>query len=180
MSGIAARLGGSKGTLWSYFPSKQLLFAAVLDRAASAYRAQLAEILKPCGVLRATLESAALSLLGKVTSPEAVALHRLIIAEGKRFPELSRIFFDLAPGNTRQLLAQFLQGAMTRGQLRVADPADAARALMALAMSGTHQQLLMGRIDAPDEASMAAEAAFAVDVFLRAYAPLAPSSRQSA
>src|SRR4026208_346391 len=30
MSSIAAELGGSKGTLWSYFPGKEELFAAVL------------------------------------------------------------------------------------------------------------------------------------------------------
>jgi AcrR family transcriptional regulator len=180
MSGIAAKLGGSKGTLWSYFPSKEQLFAAVLDRAAGAYRAELAEILDPCGILRTTLEHASLSLLRKVTSPQAVALHRLIIAEGRRFPELSRIFFDLAPNNTRQLLARFLQGAMDRGQLRVADPVDAARIFTALTMSGTHQQLLMGRIDAPDESRMVPEAAFATDIFLRAYAPPAASSGHSA
>ena len=32
MSAIAATLGGSKGTLWSYFASKEVLFAAVIDR----------------------------------------------------------------------------------------------------------------------------------------------------
>lgn len=31
MSSIAARVGGSKTTLWSYFPSKEELFAAVVD-----------------------------------------------------------------------------------------------------------------------------------------------------
>ena len=47
MSRIAAALGGSKGTLWSHFPSKDALFAAVLDRVARAYRARLSQILDP-------------------------------------------------------------------------------------------------------------------------------------
>ncbi|WP_156106301.1 TetR/AcrR family transcriptional regulator, partial [Sphingobium sp. ba1] len=55
MSGIAAALGGSKGTLWNHFPSKEDLFSAVLDRVATAYRAQLSQILDPCGVLEPTL-----------------------------------------------------------------------------------------------------------------------------
>lgn len=38
MSAISAELGGSKGTLWSYFPSKEDLFAAVLDHATREYR----------------------------------------------------------------------------------------------------------------------------------------------
>ena len=31
MSAISVELGGSKGTLWNYFPSKEELFAAVLE-----------------------------------------------------------------------------------------------------------------------------------------------------
>lgn len=177
MSRIAAQLGGSKSTLWNHFPSKEALFAAVIDRAAKAYRAQLSQILDPCGALEPTLQRACTSLIGKMTSPEASGLHRLIIAQGRRFPELSRIFFDLAPLNTRMLLAQFLDGAMTRGQLRRADPMDAARALLALALSGCHQQMLIGRIESATSDDIAADAAFAVDLFLRAYAPQDGSCR---
>lgn len=176
MSGIAAELGGSKGTLWNYFPSKEALFAAVVERAAKAYQGRLSQILDPDGALEPTLQSACRSLIEKITSPDASALHRLIVAQGRRFPDLSRIFFDLAPQNTRLLLADFLHGAMTRGQLRMADPIDAARALMSLSMSGCHQQMLIGRIDRPAPNEIAADAAFAVDIFLRAYAPLSGPS----
>ena len=41
MSAIAAALGGSKGTLWSYFRSKEELFAAVVDDTATSVRSQL-------------------------------------------------------------------------------------------------------------------------------------------
>lgn len=172
MSGIAAALGGSKGTLWNYFPSKEDLFAAVLDRVAKAYRARLSKILDPQGDLTVTLTHACRSVVEKVTSPEAIALNRLIIAEGRRFPEISRIFFDLAPRNTRILMADFLGEAMARGQLRRADTMDAARALMALAMAGAHQQLLMGQIDRATTAMIHADADLAVTLFLRAYAPV--------
>lgn len=171
MSNIAAAIGGSKATLWNYFPSKEALFSAAIERVAKAYRARLSEILDPAGPIEDTLSRACVSLMDKVTSDEAVALQRLIIAEGRRFPELTRIFFDLAPNNTRILLARFLEGAMDRGDLRKTDPSDAARVLMGLLMSGTQQQLLMGRIDRPTPEEMANEAAFVVDIFLRAYAP---------
>ena len=176
MSGIAATLGGSKGTLWNHFPSKEDLFAAVLDQATQAYRAQLSQILDPCGELAPTLRRACRSLADKVTSPDAIALQRLIIAEGSRFPEMRQIFFDLAPKHTRTLLAGFLEGAMDRGQLRRADALDAARALIALTQAGTHQQLLMRHIATPSQEQIAADADFAVDLFLRAYAPEPPPS----
>ena len=171
MSGIAAALGGSKGTLWNHFPSKEDLFSAVLDRVATAYRAQLSQILDPCGVLEPTLLRACRSLLDKVCSTEAIALHRLIYAESGRFPELSRIFFELAPRHTRALLADYISGAMDRGQLRRDDPADAARVLMALTMAGSHQQLMIGQITEPSSAQMQADVELAVDLFLRGYAP---------
>ena len=171
MSGIAAALGGSKGTLWNHFPSKEDLFSAVLDRVATAYRAQLSQILDPCGLLEPTLLRACRSLLDKVCSTEAIALHRLIYAESGRFPELSRIFFELAPRHTRALLADYISGAMDRGQLRRDDPADAARVLMALTMAGSHQQLMIGQITEPSSAQMQADVELAVDLFLRGYAP---------
>lgn len=171
MSGVAAALGGSKGTLWSHFPSKEELFSAVLDRAAKAYRMRLAQILDPQADLGDTLIHACRSLIAKITSREAIALHRLIISESGRFPELSPIFFDLAPGNTRKLMAQFLSGAMERGQLRPADATEAARILMALCLAGTHQQILLGLIARPSTEAIEADAALAVDLFLRAYAP---------
>lgn len=174
MSGVAAALGGSKGTLWNHFPSKEDLFSAVLDRAAKAYRMRLAQILDPEAELVDVLVQACRSIIAKVTSKDAVALHRLIISEGGRFPELSRIFFDLAPGNTGKLMADFLAGAMGRGQLRRDDPDIAARALIALAMSGTHKQMLMGLITHPSTRTIEADAAMAVDIFLRAYAPDGP------
>lgn len=174
MSGIAAALGGSKGTLWSHFPSKEELFAAVLDHATTAYRARLSEILDPCGDLVPTLHRVALSLLDKVTSPDAIALHRLVMSEGGRFPEMSRIFFQMAPRHTRALLADFLSGAMARGQLRVADPMKAARVLMTLTMSGCHQLLLLGQIATPSPEQIEEDAAFSVDIFVRAYAPDRP------
>lgn len=174
MSGIAAALGGSKGTLWNHFPSKEELFSAVLDRATRSFRTELSQILNPCDQLTPTLLRACNSLIEKLTSPDAIALHRLIVAEGARFPEMRQIFFDLAPLRVRYVFGTFLQGAMDRGQLRPGDPLDAARALIALVMSGSHQQLLMGQIDHTSSAQTTADADFAVTTFLRAYAPDGP------
>jgi len=171
MSGIAATLGGSKGTLWSYFRSKEELFEAVLDHATSEYCAQLSSLLNPCGDPHSTIERFGASFIAKITSPPAIALHRLVQAEAGRSPELGEIFYERAPRRTQQLLADFLQAAMERGMLRQDDPLWAARALIALLMCGTHQQMLLGRVGEPTADVLAAEVAMAMDIFLRAYAP---------
>jgi len=171
MSSIAAELGGSKGTLWSYFPGKEELFAAVLRETTETYHASLIQLLDPAGDLGPTLLRFSHDLLRKVTSPEAIALHRLIAAEASRFPEVGAIFLELAPLHTRNLLAHFLEGCMERGQLRHADPQLAARTLIVLTLSGCHQQMIWGNSAPPSAEQVEADVAFAVDCFLRAYAP---------
>lgn len=114
MSGITATVGGSKGTLWNYFPSKEGLFEAVLDRVTAVYRGQMLEMLANTdGDLRVTLHNVGLKLLAKATSRDAIALNRLVLAEAARFPEVGRIFYDRAPRQTQNLLAQFLGGNMS-------------------------------------------------------------------
>ena len=171
MSGIAAALGGSKATLWSYFPSKEALFEAVLDSATSAYRLEVSTLLHPCGDPERTLRAFCKSYLNKVTSPEAIALHRLVHAEAGRFPEMGAIFYERAPSTIHALLEGFVESAMERGLLRCDDPMRAAKVLTSLCVSGCYQQLLLGQLEAPTPELIAADADAAMDIFLRAYAP---------
>jgi len=171
MSAIAATLGGSKATLWSYFPSKAALFEAVLDQATTAFREQMIPLLAPGADIGTTLRSFCLRFIEKVTSPEAVALYRLVHGEAGRFPEVGEIFYDRGPGTTYRLLGNFLGAAMERGALRAADPVRAAKVLITLCFVGSHQQVLLGLVDGPDPAALATDAGAAVDIFLRAYAP---------
>lgn len=171
MSGIAARIGGSKATLWSYFPSKEELFEAVLDRATTLFRQQMIPLLDPGSDLEATLRSFCRRFIEKVVSPEALALHRLIHAEAGRFPEIGAIFYQRGPETTQRLLGDFIGLNMARGKLRPGDPRQAAKMLTTLCLSGCHQQLLLGRIDRATPEQVAADADFAVDMVLRAYAP---------
>lgn len=170
MSAIAATLGGSKGTLWRYFPSKEELFAAVLDHATTAYRAKLSQMLDPNGDIEPTLRRFCRGLLQKVTLPESIPLLRLVMAEAGRFPEMGRIFYDRAPRLTHALLAEFLAGAMDRGQLRRDDPLEAARLLATLTLSGCHQQLLMGLLDHATPELIEGDIDHAIGFFMRGYA----------
>lgn len=169
MSGIAAALGGSKGTLWSYFPSKELLFAAVIERVSSSFRAELTLILNPADAFELALERFCAQFLRKVTSAEAIALHRLVIGEAARFPEVGRIFHADALRRMQELLSQFLLSAMSRGLLRRVEPLRAAQHLTGLCMSRCYQLMLIASIDHADEGMIQADVKSALDTFLRAY-----------
>lgn len=170
MSAIAAEMGGSKGTLWSYFPSKEALFDAVLDNETIAYRQNLGDVLDPCGDLRATLTRFCESLLEKVTSPEALALHRLAQSETQRFPEVGRIFFERAPMRTYELLGRYLERCMEDGRMRRADPERLARRITALCLSGVHQGLMLGLPERTTPEELAHDIEDTVDIIMRAYA----------
>ncbi len=132
MSGIAATIGGSKATLWSYFPSKEALFEAVLDRATAHFRERIISVLVPEADLETTLRSFCRHFLEKVTSPEAIALHRLIVAEAGRVPEIGEMFYQRGPNTMIRLLGDFIELGMARGKLRPDDPRKVAKLLLAL------------------------------------------------
>jgi TetR/AcrR family transcriptional regulator, mexJK operon transcriptional repressor len=168
MSAISAELGGSKGTLWSYFPSKEELFAAVLDDATRDYRVQLADVLKPGEDVRAAVLQFCRGFIAKVSSPDGLRLHRLIASEVGRFPEIGDIFYRRAPLPTQQMLADFFARAMDAGALRREDPLFAARVLASLCL-GVQQRMIWGF--ALSAAERDREAAQVAEVFLRAFAP---------
>lgn len=169
MSAIAAALGGSKGTLWSYFASKEVLFAAVIERVTDAFRAELSLILNPRDGVEPALRRFCAEFLRKITSPEAIALNRLVIGETARFPEVGRIFYERAPRQTQLLLAGFIEQAMESGELRCDDALAAARQLTGLCMHGGHQRMLMGVIDGLSPEEIQAEADRATYTFMRGY-----------
>jgi len=171
MSAIAAELGGSKGTLWNHYASKDVLFAAVIDRVTAAFRAQLSLILNRHDGIEPALRRYCTEFLRKVTSPQALAVHRLVVGETSRFPEIGRIFHESAPRQTHELVARFLDAAMADGLLRREDPLVAARHLTSLCMYGSHQRMLLGLDEALAPEVLAAEVDHAIGAFMRAYAP---------
>jgi len=108
MSGLLTTLGGSKQTLWSYFRSKEELFAAVVEDITSSFRVELVNVLALSGDLENGLLNFGISFLRKIESPEALATWRLVVGESGRFPEVGRIFYERAVSMTENTLAGFL------------------------------------------------------------------------
>lgn len=169
MSAIAATIGGSKATLWNYFPCKELLFAAVIEHRSTLFRAELSPLLDPCGSLDDTLRRFCLRLTRKVTLPDAIALYRLVVAEAGRFPELGDTYNRRALTAMGELLGQYLKQAMDKGQLRREEPISAARHLISLCLSGTHHAMLMGQAEHPTEELIEADVDRALNVFFSGY-----------
>jgi TetR/AcrR family transcriptional regulator, mexJK operon transcriptional repressor len=166
MSGLLDTLGGSKGTLWGYFRSKEDLFAAVIVDATAQVRADLSGRMATDEDLAQGLHDFCRSFLRTVESPEDLAVWRLIVAEGNRFPELGRIFYEQVARFPEEILTDFLAKFVGR-ELRDEDPRRMALMLISLC-AGRHYRLVFGVEPASLDSIDVAAAEF-VDLFLRAY-----------
>ena len=171
MSAIAARLGGSKGTLYNYFKSKDELFAAMMQRQCGEMQDTLFDVSAVGDAPRARLTHFGRTFLELLLSPDSLAIQRLVVAESERFPELGHAFYESGPRPVMQRMGDYLGELMHRGVLRNADTAAAANHFKDLALSGVYQRRLWGVISDLTPEQMDAQIECAVDTFLRAYAP---------
>lgn len=168
MSAISAQLGGSKGTLWNHFASKEELFAAFLDEATATFKQELLTVLEPSRDLRPALETFACRFMEKISLPESIKMYRLIVGESGRSPEVGQMFYARAPGAVEGILARFLEDHMKAGNLETGDPVRAARFLLAQCVGGGHQQMLCGG-PAIDRSTMKQGAAVLTDQFMQLF-----------
>ncbi len=172
MSQVAARLGGSKGTLYNYFPSKEELFSAmVVEDCESEFLAMID--FQPTDGIEETLRRFGVRFLTYVLTDTALGFHRLLSAEAARFPELGRMFYAAGPERTVERVGEFLKEGMDAGKLREADPRTAAGFLMGLLKSNVHHRRVWNVESPLSGRALEAHVAQAVEVFLHGFAVLA-------
>ncbi|MDQ0466777.1 AcrR family transcriptional regulator [Caulobacter ginsengisoli] len=172
MSSIAARLGGSKGTLYNYFRSKEELFAAFMEDICSEDVLPLFARLPQAGEdLHDGLIEFGCAFFEFITSEPRTSIYRVVIAEAGRFPELGRIFYESGPQIGELRLGDYFEDLMARGVICQTDRTLIARHFKELCLSGMHQMRLMGVVPELDDAAIRKTVAAGVEAFLRAYAP---------
>jgi TetR/AcrR family transcriptional regulator, mexJK operon transcriptional repressor len=86
---IAAAAGVSKRTLYARFTGKEAVFLAVVQRLVGTWLVGFDAALEEAPSLEAALLTAARRMMAVALTPTAIALHRLVVAEAGRFPELA-------------------------------------------------------------------------------------------
>ena len=168
MGRIVKETGGSKETIYRYFPSKDALFFAIVDD----LQVKMAAAPPPQDIVDLPLEEG-LRLLGRATargalSERAILLLRLASGEFSRFPELARLLFDNAPARSYARLKDYLRAKQAAGEVDIPDLQIAAEHFLAGLVG--HQQLamLLGR-DPPSRRAVERRVEAAVRMFVRAY-----------
>lgn len=172
MSSIAAQLGGSKATLYKYFPSKEALFEAVMGQRCDRMMAPLRDLRSSdSDDLEQLLTGFGIRFLEKVYEPGAHDVFRLIHAEGPRFPELAEVFLRSGPDAVIDELCATLARFVAAGRIVCADLRLSAGQFLGMLRGDSHMRYAVGARDVPGPAEMAQQAANAAAIFARGLRP---------
>jgi hypothetical protein len=99
-------------------------------------------------------------------SPALIGVYRIAVAEANRFPDLVRAFYERGPGRATARLAEILEEAGKRGEIRAGDYSRMADHFVGMIRDNLHLQILLGLRPPPsvDEAREAVRSA--VEIFL--------------
>jgi TetR/AcrR family transcriptional regulator, mexJK operon transcriptional repressor len=133
---VAARAGISKRTLYHRFDDKSALFAAVVHEIIAQIRPPADVPLIEGATLHDVLRRLAGMILRAALAPKALALHRLVMAESARFPELVRAVHG--DGSTREattLISGLLARDLRNSKLNAENRAFAAEQFIFMIVS---------------------------------------------
>jgi len=170
MDAIARAAGVSKATLYAHFSSKDRLFATIIGDACRQNIAAATFLPGDDVDVRVALTAVASHTLRFLLQERPLAIHRVVISESVRFPELGRAFYDNGPGAFRRVVGDWLTQQTAAGRLAVPDPALAADQFIGLLRGGLYLRATLG-LAPSTEAEIDAAVTSAVDAFVRAYAP---------
>ncbi len=165
---VARRAGIVKGTIYRYFDSKDALFEAAL-------KARLTPLIDEVEQLVATFPGSSTELLrlamrlayGRMFQPDAQALMRIIISEGRRFPAITELYHRETVAKGRRMIAAIVARGVARGEFRAGAAADLPIVVMAPAIMAAVWKMTFEPFDPLDlEKFAAAHADLALDGIL--------------
>src|ERR1700722_12413575 len=157
---VAAEGRVSKMTLYRHFPSKEALFEGLVTDMCEYMReglenASSANVDKPAAKRLADELRAFTSAL---IEPDALALYRLIVADGWRFPGLARVFDQSGMQVIRRRIAALLEP----GGVPANKSKQVAGEVVALALGDAYQRAVLGIVEEGDGEAFAQQIEAAV------------------
>lgn len=166
---IAKAAGVSKGTIYNYFPSKELLFVAlVTGECGGEASLPLPEELLALPIDDVLTQFGSQWLLGLLKEGQ-FQLFRIVLAEVMQFPQLGQMIESTGPALMLAVLADYLALLDQAGKLKITQPQLAAEQFTALCDAGIIRQMQLS-VKNPSQTQIELQVASAVQLFLRGYA----------
>jgi AcrR family transcriptional regulator len=163
---ILVRSGGSKATLYAYFPTKEDLFRAVIDGVVINNAQPKLDLARD---KRAVLTEFAVDRLHVIFSGRHRAILRLIIAERERFPDLAQLYYERGPQRSHVMLVDYIAALKRNESLDMDDPEEAADFFIGMLIHKWYKELLFLAAPAPSDAALQQRAEHVVGRFLEAF-----------
>ncbi|MGN6151643.1 MAG: TetR/AcrR family transcriptional regulator [Lysobacteraceae bacterium] len=170
MDQIAAEAGVSKLTVYSHFGDKESLFSAAIRAKCEEQMPSALFLAGLEGSLREQLTAIARAFLALITSEEALAMHRTMMAPGTGDSHVRELFWQAGPQMVKDAFSEFLRARVARGELAIEDVPRAASQFLCLVKGELHMQLLCGMCCSAPAADIEEHIASTVDFYLRASA----------
>lgn len=152
MDKLIQQVGGSRRNIYEHFGGKEGLFTAVITEECKKLAAPLESLVLSDTAIRQTLEQFGKALLHIIKQPRTLELHRLMIAEGKRFPHLSRAIWLAGHQNAKSILERWIQRQQDQGKLRESLDASAlSYSFIDMVTAKTQMQMLTGGQETTEE-----------------------------
>lgn len=171
MDQIAAEAGVSKLTVYSHFGDKEALFAEAARGHCEKQMPTSAFDPDPAVPLRDRLMTVGRAFFGMISSPQAIAGHRMLCTPQMVEKRLAQLFWESGPQRVQDKFSAMLERRIAAGELRIDDVALASSQFFALLKGEAHQRLVFGCCERSelDPDTQEAHIAACVDMFLRAY-----------
>jgi TetR/AcrR family transcriptional regulator, mexJK operon transcriptional repressor len=139
---VAKRAGISKRTFYHRFTGKERLFEAVVRRLIERWLPPFDTEFVEHPALEDGLLHVAQHMLTIALTPEALALHRIVIAEARQFPGLARMMHEIGAASGIERIAKHLEPRIQNGELRAMDPYFAAEEFILMVVTGPQRRAL--------------------------------------
>ena len=171
MDAIASAAGVSKLTVYSHFQDKERLFAAAVECVCQEQMPAEIFLADLKGPIRKQLLTIARAFFSLITSEEALAVHRTIVANARQSPKLAQLFWEAGPKRTQEGFDAFLRDEVKGGKLEIDDTHRAASQFFCLLKGECHARMEFGCGEPLTQREIDDHVNATVDMFLRAYAP---------
>ena len=168
MAALSDRVGGSKATLYGYFPSKEELLRAVLQCQIASDFDRIMQEFHEQPNLRASLISLGTAYHNKRLSSLPVANIRAIVNQPS-CSTMGKDFYETIIRPAWQKLANGFEALMDEGKVRRADPWTVTMHWKGLLDWDLFEQRILGAITGPDPILIKRVVTLAADAFLELY-----------
>jgi len=171
MDSVAAAASVSKATIYAHFSSKADLFAAVISRRCEDDLVGDDHWPEIGDDAQATLMQLGRLVLSFMIAPNTLAIHRVVVAEAARQPDLANAFWVAGPGRACDKLFQLFAELDQKKLLRIPDPKVAALTFVNMLKAEVFFCRLLGLPEGTERMGVDQTIETAVALIMKGYAP---------